>query len=217
MYHVTKEFPGGVAALKDINLEVGRGDFYFVTGASGAGKTTLLRLLIGMEQISEGQLLVNGRNLNRIPPSELTRLRRTIGFVFQDFKLLGNRTAMENVSLALEIQGLPPKAIRQRSYQALRSVGLAEIREYKARRMSGGEQQRVAIARALVNNPDILLADEPTGNLDPEMSREIMDQFLAIHRQGTTLLVATHNLDLVKYCGQRRIVLERGRLAGITE
>jgi len=217
MFNVSKEYPGGVSALKDISLEVCRGDFYFVTGASGAGKSTLLRLLIGMEQLTRGQLLVNGRNMNRIPPRELTRLRRTIGFVFQDFKLLNNRTAMENVALALEIHGLPPKTIRRRAFQALRAVGLGELREHKTRQLSGGEQQRVAIARALVNNPDILLADEPTGNLDPDMSREIMEQFLAIHSQGTTLLVATHNMDLVGYCGKKRIVLDRGSLTGITE
>jgi len=217
MYHVSKAFSGGVVALNDISLEVSRGDFYFVTGPSGAGKTTLLRLLIGMEEITEGQLLVNGRNLNRIPPEELTRLRRSTGFVFQDFKLLNNRTALENVALALEIHGLPPKTIKQRAYQTLRAVGLAEKRDQKARQLSGGEQQRVAIARALVNNPDILLADEPTGNLDPAMSREIMDQFLSIHEQGTTLLVATHSDELVEYCGKKRIVLEQGSFAGIME
>ncbi len=217
MYHLSKVYPGNVVALDDINLEVNRGDFFFVTGPSGAGKTTLLRLLIGMEQVSGGQLLVNGRNVSRIPPEELTRLRRTTGFVFQDFKLLEKRTAMENVALALEIKGLPPKKIRQKAYQALRSVGLAEKRDNKARLLSGGEQQRVAIARALVNNPDILLADEPTGNLDPALSREIMDQFLSIHEQGTTLLVATHSQDLLKYCGKKRIMLDGGKLVGITE
>ncbi len=217
LFNVSKEYPGGVAALQDVSLEVCRGDFCFVTGASGAGKTTLLRLLMGIEQITRGQLLVNGRNMNRIPPRELTRLRRTIGFVFQDFKLLANRTAMENVALALEIHGLPPRAVRSRVFHALRAVGLGEMREHKARRLSGGEQQRVAIARALVNNPDILLADEPTGNLDPDMSREIMDRFLAIHAQGTTLLVATHNLDLIEYCGKKRVVLDRGSLVGIME
>jgi cell division transport system ATP-binding protein len=217
MYHASKVFSGGVVALNDISLEVGRGDFYFVTGPSGAGKTTLLRLIIGMEEITGGQLLVNGRNLSKIPPEELTRLRKTTGFVFQDFKLLNNRTALENVALALEIHGLPPKKIRQKAYQTLRAVGLAEKRDQKTRQLSGGEQQRVAIARALVNNPDILLADEPTGNLDPAMSREIMDQFLSIHEQGTTLLVATHSEDLVEYCGKKRIMLDRGSFVGIME
>jgi cell division transport system ATP-binding protein len=217
MFHVSKEFPGGVAALNDISLEVGRGEFYFVTGPSGAGKSTLLRLIMGMESLTGGQLLVNGRNLTRIPSAELTRLRRSTGFVFQDFKLLNNRTAMENVALALQIHGLHPKTIRQKAYQTLRAVGLAEKRDQKTKQLSGGEQQRVAIARALVNHPDILLADEPTGNLDPAISREIMDQFLSIHRQGTTVLVATHSEEMVKYCGQKRILLERGRFVGIRE
>jgi len=217
MFHLTKTYAGGVAALKEITLEVSRGDFVFVTGPSGAGKTTLLRLLMGMESMTKGQLLVNGRNLSRIPSAELTRLRRSTGFVFQDFKLLDNRSAQENVALALQIHGLPPKEIRKRSYHALRSVGLADKRDQKTRQLSGGEQQRVAIARALVNNPDILLADEPTGNLDPAMSREIMDQFLSIHEQGTTLLVATHSEDLVNYCGKKRVVLEKGRLTSILE
>jgi len=211
-YHVTKVYPGGVTALKDLSLKLEQGEFLFITGASGAGKSTLLRILLGMERVSDGQLIVNGRNITRIPPSEWSRLRRTTGFVFQDFKLLGHRTALDNVALALEIHGLPPKAIRRRAYQALRAVGLAEKRDQKAIRLSGGEQQRVAIARALVNSPSILLADEPTGNLDPTLSREIMDQFLAIHREGTTLLVATHNREVVEYCGMRRIVLDRGML-----
>jgi len=217
MYHLSKEYAGGVVALKDVSLQVGRGEFYFVTGPSGAGKTTLLRLLVGMEEMTEGELIVNGRNLKRIPARELTRLRRTTGFVFQDFKLLNNRTALDNVAVALEIHGLPPRKIRQRAYNALRAVGLAEKRDQKTRQLSGGEQQRVAIARALVNDPDILLADEPTGNLDAAMSREIMDQFLAIHAQGTTLLVATHSEGLVSYCGKPRILLEHGRFLGIAE
>jgi len=212
-YHVTKTYPGGVTALNDLTLQLEKGEFLFITGASGAGKSTLLKILLGMEHVSDGQLIVNGRNITRIPPAEWARLRRTTGFVFQDFKLLANRSAMENVALALQIHGLPAQEVRQRAYQALRSVGLADKRDQKTIRLSGGEQQRVAIARALVNNPTILLADEPTGNLDPTLSREIMDQFLSIHKQGTTLLVATHNRDVVEYCGMRRIVLNKGALA----
>ena len=214
LFHVTKTYAGGVSALQDVSLDVEKGEFLFISGASGAGKSTLLKILMGMERITEGQLLVNRRNVTRIPPRELTRLRKTTGFVFQDFKLLNNRTALENVALALQIRGLPPRLIRKQAYQALRSVGLAEKRDKKTLQLSGGEQQRVAIARALVNNPLILLADEPTGNLDPTLSREIMDQFLAIHEQGTTLLVATHSEALVEYCGKKRLVLENGRIKG---
>lgn len=210
LFHVTKIYQGGSVGLKDVSLKVEKGDFLFITGASGAGKTTLLKLLFGMERATEGQLLVNGRNITRIPRMEMTKLRRITGFVFQDFKLLNNVTALENVALALQIQGLPPKEIRSRAYHALRSVGLADDRDKKPLQLSAGEQQRVAIARALANHPLILLADEPTGNLDSSLSREIMDQFLSINQQGTTLLVATHSEELIKYCGQKRINLHKG-------
>ncbi len=212
LFNVTKAYGGGVTALNEVSIQIEKGDFLFVAGSSGAGKTTLLKIIMGIEQVTRGQLVVNGRNVTRIPARELTRLRTETGFVFQDFKLLENRSAMENVALALQIQGLPPGEVRKRAYHALRSVGLADKRGQKPLRLSGGEQQRVAIARALVNNPLILLADEPTGNLDAALSREIMDQFLQIHQQGTTLLVATHDESLPAYCGKGRIVLDRGRL-----
>jgi cell division transport system ATP-binding protein len=212
MFNVTKTYGGGGAALQDVSVQIERGDFLFVTGPSGAGKTTFLKIIMGIERITQGQLLVNGRNVTRIPRRELTRLRRETGFVFQDFKLLGNRSALENVALALQIQGLPPGEVRKRAYHVLRAVGLGDKRDQKTIRLSGGEQQRIAIARALVNNPLILLADEPTGNLDGSLSREIMDQFLAIHQRGTTLLVATHNESLPVYCGKGRILLEKGRI-----
>ncbi len=198
--------------MADVTFNLDKGEFLFLTGSSGAGKSTLLKIILGIERMTHGQLLVNGRNVTRIPPKELTRLRREIGFVFQDFKLLQNRTAIQNVALALQIQGLPPKIIRNRAYKALRSVGLADKRDHKALRLSGGEQQRVAIARALVNDPLILLADEPTGNLDAALSLEIMDQFLEINNQGTTLVVATHNESILDYCGKKRIVLDKGKL-----
>ena len=212
LFNATKTFSGGVVALNDVSFNLEKGQFFFITGSSGAGKTTLLKIILGMERLTQGQLLVNGRNVTRIPPIELSRLRREIGFVFQDFKLLQNRTALQNVALALQVQGMPPKLIRQRTFQALRAVGLLEKRDHKAVRLSGGEQQRVAIARALVNNPLILLADEPTGNLDAALSREIMDQFLEINRQGTTLLMATHDESLIDYCNKAKIVLHKGRL-----
>lgn len=212
LFNVTKAYSGGVAALKDVSFQVDKGDFLFISGSSGAGKSTLLKIILGAERVTQGQLVVNGRNVTRIPASGLTRLRKETGFVFQDFKLLENRTALDNVALALQIHGLPPRDVRKRAYNALRAVGLGDKRDQKPLRLSGGEQQRVAIARALVNNPLILLADEPTGNLDAALSREIMDQFLHIHERGTTLLVATHDEGLPKYCGKKRIVLDKGRL-----
>jgi len=215
LFNATKTFPGGIVAINDISFSLDAGQFLFVTGSSGAGKSTLLKIILGMERLNQGQLLVNGRNVTRIPPAELRRLRREIGFVFQDFKLLQNRTAFQNVALALQVQGLSPKLIRRKCLQALNAVGLGEKRDHKAVRLSGGEQQRVAIARALVNSPLILLADEPTGNLDGDLSHEIMDQFLEINRQGTTLLVATHDEALIDYCDKKRIVLHKGRLAGL--
>lgn len=213
LFNVTKTYSGGVAALEDVSVQVERGEFLFISGSSGAGKTTLLKIILGVERVTQGQLVVNGRNVTRIPRRELTHLRKETGFVFQDFKLLENRSALENVALALQIRGLPPGEVRQRAYHALRAVGLADKRDQNPLCLSGGEQQRVAIARALVNNPLILLADEPTGNLDAGLSREIMDQFLEIHERGTTLLVATHNESLPAYCGKTRIVLDQGRLA----
>lgn len=212
LFNVTKTYGGGVVALKDVSIQIEKGNFLFISGSSGAGKTTLLKIILGVERVTEGQLVVNGRNVTRIPPKELTRLRRETGFVFQDFKLLENRSALQNVALALQIRGLPPRDVRKRAYHALRAVGLADKRDQKPLRLSGGEQQRVAIARALVNNPVILVADEPTGNLDAALSREIMDQFLHIHQRGTTLLVASHDESLPAYCGKKRIVLEKGRL-----
>lgn len=211
---VSKHYPGGGTGLDDVSFEVERGDFHFVVGPSGAGKTTLLKLVLGIERATRGQLVVNGRNVTQIPERLLRRLRRQMGFVFQDFKLLENRTALENVAVAMEVQGVPPKAVRKRAFNALRSVGLGDKRDMRPRRLSGGEQQRIAIARALVNDPLILLADEPTGNLDASLSLEIMDLFLRIHEQGTTLLVATHDETLLDYCGKGRIALDRGRLVG---
>lgn len=211
-HHVTKIYSGSTAALRDVSLEVPRGAFLFVTGPSGAGKSTLLRLILGVDRATQGQILVDGKNLTRMSHREMAYLRRRIGFVFQDFKLLPDRTVMENVALALKVQGVPPKQMMHKAYQALRAVGLADKRDQKPLRLSGGEQQRVAIARALVTEPFLLLADEPTGNLDRVLSQEIMEQFLRIHETGTTILVATHNEGLIDFCGKGRIVLEKGRL-----
>jgi cell division transport system ATP-binding protein len=179
MFHVSKSYAGGQSALRDVSLEVGKGELVFLTGPSGAGKTTLLRLLFADERPSEGQILVLGRNIARLSPARVPSLRRRIGVIFQDFKLLPYRTIEENVSLALQVLGRPPREIRARVFQMLKRVGLQHRRHHHPLSLSAGEQQRVAIARALVNEPSILLADEPTGNLDPDLTLEIMDLIAA--------------------------------------
>lgn len=210
-FHVSKHY-GANTALKDINLTIRKGEFLFITGASGAGKTTMLRLIFGAEKPTEGQILINKINLNRIGRLKLDLLRRDIGFVFQDFKLLNSKTVFQNVALALEIIGEKPSRIRKRTHQVLRSVGLSEKEKAFPLQLSGGEQQRVAIARALINDPMFLIADEPTGNLDPEITKEIMVLFRSINLRGTTLIVATHSYDLLKDTDQRVIHLDHGRL-----
>jgi cell division transport system ATP-binding protein len=213
MYHVSKSYMAGQYALQDVSLEVRRGEFVFLTGASGAGKTTLLELIFAAEQPSEGQILVLGRNVARIGAGAIPALRRRVGVVFQDFKLLDDRTVEENVRLALDVVGTPRREARTRVFQLLKSVGLQHRRFHHPRSLSGGEQQRVALARALVNEPEILLADEPTGNLDPELTVEIMDLIMAAAMRGTTVIVATHDHSLLERYGKRRIRLEGGRIA----
>ena len=199
-------------ALVDVNFRVSRGEFVFLTGPSGAGKTTLLRLIFGSERPSSGHILINGINLNRISRSRLDLLRRDIGFVFQDFKLLPKRTVFENVSLALEVTNERGTFIRKKTRHALKLVGLVEKEKAYPLQLSGGEQQRVAIARAIVKDPLILLADEPTGNLDPELTKDIMVLFRSIHLKGTTVVIATHSRDLLEDTAQRIILLNRGRM-----
>lgn len=213
MFHVYKNFASN-AALFDINLRVRPGEFVFLTGPSGAGKTTLLRVIFGAEKLSSGHILINGINLNRISRSKLDLLRRKIGFIFQDFKLLPRYTVFENVALALEVTGERPSFIRKRTRQALKSVGLADKERLYPLQLSGGEQQRVAIARAIVKDPLILLADEPTGNLDPDLTRGIMVVFRSIHMKGTTVVVATHSRELLKDTAQRTIFLRGGKIVG---
>ncbi len=203
---------GPKVALNDLNFRIRKGEFVFVTGPSGAGKTTLLRLFFGAEKPTSGHILINGINLNRIGQSKLDLLRRNIGFVFQDFKLLPNKTVFENVALALEVTGERPAFIRKKTHQTLRLVGLAEKEKAYPLQMSGGEQQRVAIARAIVRDPLILLADEPTGNLDPELTKDIMILFRSIHMRGTTVIVATHSRELLEDTAQRTIFLSHGRI-----
>ncbi len=213
LFHIYKSYRKDVHALSDVNLHVPKGDFLFVTGPSGAGKTTLFKLLFCEERATAGQILIGGRNVARLPPRQIPMLRRLIGVVFQDFKLLAGRTVFENVSLALEVRRAGREEIERKVPAALARLGLAhKVRAYPPT-LSGGEQQRVAIARALVNDPLILLADEPTGSLDPEASLEIMRLFTDANARGTTVVVATHNHDLVRHLGRRAVHLDQGRLA----
>ncbi|RLA96182.1 MAG: cell division ATP-binding protein FtsE [Deltaproteobacteria bacterium] len=212
-FRVSKTYPGGVTALEDVSFTVAKGEFVFVTGPSGAGKTTLLKLMILAEHPDRGEILIDGLNITRLPPSKVPYLRRKVGFVFQDFKLLRDRTVFENVALPLEVAGYSPKRMEKRIRQVLRLVGLHDgyLGQFPPR-LSGGEQQRVASARALINNPPILVADEPTGNLDPELTIEIMDLFEKTHRLGTTVIVATHDTSLVARYRKRAIALRKGRV-----
>ena len=212
MYHVDLRYTGGTYGLRDISLTLERGEFAFLTGSSGAGKTSLLRLLFGAEQPSAGQILVSGRNITRMTAAQVPALRRQIGVIFQDFKLLPERTVFENVAIALEIAGTAKREIRTRVWSLLKRLGLGHRIDHRPRTLSGGEQQRVAIARALVNDPPLLLADEPTGNLDPALALDIMDIIADAHARGTTVIVATHDPTLLERYRHRRIVLDAGRL-----
>jgi len=210
MYHVSKSYSGGMYALRDVSLEFRKGEFVFLTGPSGAGKTTLLKLLFAAERPSEGQIVVLGRNIARLGESAIPSLRRHVGVIFQDFKLLPRRTVEENVSLSLEVVGTPRRTIRARVFAILKQLGLQHRRYHHPLSLSGGEQQRVAIARALVNEPEVLLADEPTGNLDPDLTLDIMDLIASTATRGTTVIVATHELGLVARYGKRIVRLEGG-------
>jgi len=209
-----KVYGRGLYALRDLTLTIDKGDFVFLTGPSGAGKSTLLRLLLLQERPTEGDVIVGGRNLAHLSQTEVQAYRRTVGFVFQDFKLIATKTVFENVSFALRVLGLPVEQQRRRTYQVLKWVGLQHRLNSLPDELSGGEQQRVAIARALVNEPHLVLADEPTGNLDPDLSLEIMNLFREINAGGTTVVVATHDRELIKWVGRRVVQLEQGRLAG---
>jgi cell division transport system ATP-binding protein len=212
MFHIWKAFPGDPPALSDINLHVEKGEFVFLTGPSGAGKSTLLKLIFCAEKPTDGQLLVGGRNTAKIRASAIPYLRRNIGVVFQDFKLLPNRTVLENVSFALDVLGTPRLLAREKVQRMLKLVGLENKAESYPPKLSGGEQQRVVIARALVNDPTILLADEPTGNLDPKLAMEIMDLLNEVNVRGTTVVVATHDPMLLSRYPRRTIRLEKGRI-----
>jgi cell division transport system ATP-binding protein len=211
-YHVDKVYPSGVQALADVTLTIHPREFCFITGSSGAGKSTLLKHVIREERPSSGQILVNGRNLLELSRRQMPHFRRRIGVVFQNFRLIPKRTVFENVALLLTLQGVPLRERKRRAFESLRWVGLQGRMTALPEELSGGEQQRVAIARALVNRPVILLADEPTGNLDPQLAREIIALFREVNAAGTTVVVATHDKQLITDFGGRVILLHRGRV-----
>jgi len=213
MFHVSKSYAAGSFALRDVSLEFRKGEFVFLTGPSGAGKTTLLKLLFSAERPSEGQIVVLGRNIARLGQRAIPQLRRSIGVVFQDFKLLPRRTVEENVALSLDVAGTPRRVVRAKVFSILKQLGLQHRRYHHPLSLSGGEQQRIALARALVNEPEILLADEPTGNLDPDLTLDIMDLIASAATRGTTVVVATHELALVSRYGKRAVRLDDGGVA----
>lgn len=209
---VGKRYANGFDALSNVSFQLSPGEMTFLTGHSGAGKSTLLKLLLLMERPTEGKIIVAGQELGKLGNSRIPYYRRHVGVVFQDHQLLADRTVFDNVALPLRICGFPERDIGRRVRAALDKVGLLEREKYFPIALSGGEQQRVGIARAVVNKPPILMADEPTGNLDPELSAEIMRLFEDFSQVGVTVLIATHDLDLVHRFGHRELVLRRGRL-----
>jgi cell division transport system ATP-binding protein len=215
-YHLSKVYNRGVYALRDLTLVIDKGEFLFLTGASGAGKSTLLRMLLCAERPTEGQLKVGGRVLSDLSRAEIQAYRRTVGFVFQDFRLVPRFTVFQNVAFVMLVLGVDLAARQRKTFQVLKWVGLQHRMNALPEELSGGEQQRVAIARALVNDPQIILADEPTGNLDPELSIDIMNLFRDINARGTTVLVATHDRDMIRHVGRRSITLDHGRLVETT-
>ncbi len=209
---LSKMYGRGVYALRDVTISADKGEFVFLTGPSGAGKSTLLRILIHQELPSEGTVVVGGRELARLSPRQVQAYRRTVGFVFQDFKLIPTKTVHENVELVPRVLGETSVQQQRRAFQVLKWVGLQHRMNAFPPELSGGEQQRVAIARALVNEPALILADEPTGNLDPDLSLEIMNLFRDINARGTTVLVATHDRELIRRVGRRTIILDHGKV-----
>ena len=209
---VSKTYTRGVYALRDLSLRIDKGDFVFLTGPSGAGKSTLLRMLLRQDVPTDGELTVDGRNLATLNRRQVQAYRRSLGFVFQDFKLLPNKTVLENVSFVPRVLGMAVTQQQRRTFQVLKWVGLQHRMGAYPMELSGGEQQRVAIARALVNDPAIILADEPTGNLDPDLSLEIMNLFREINARGTTVLVATHDRELIRRVGRRSVTLDHGHI-----
>ena len=213
--HLSKRYSRGLYALQDLTLTVEKGEFVFLTGPSGAGKSTFLRLLLRQDTPSDGEIIVNGFNLASLTRSQIQEYRRGIGFIFQDFKLIKSRTVFENIAFALDVLGVPTNQQRRRAFQVLKWVGLQHRMDAYPLELSGGEQQRIAIARALVNDPALIIADEPTGNLDPDLSLEIMNLFREINAGGTTVMVATHDRELIRLVGRRTILLDQGRVVEV--
>ncbi len=210
--NLSKMYARGVYALNDLNLSIGKGEFVFLTGPSGAGKSTLLRLLLRQEAPNAGQLIVNGRSLSKMTAGQVQTYRRTVGFVFQDFKLIPTRTVYENITFVPRVLGQPIAIQRRKAFQVLKWVGLQHRMNAFPLELSGGEQQRVAVARALINDPALVLADEPTGNLDPDLALDIMNLFRDINARGTTVLVATHDRELIRRVARRTLAIEQGRI-----
>ena len=213
---VSKVYSRGVYALRELSLRIDKGEFVFLTGPSGAGKSTLLRLLLRQETPTEGRLVVGGRDLSRLSVRQVQAYRRSLGFVFQDFKLLPNKTVLDNVAFVPRVLGMAPTLQQRRTFQVLKWVGLQHRMNAYPLELSGGEQQRIAIARALVNDPVIIIADEPTGNLDPDLSLEIMNLFREVNARGTTVLVATHDRELIRRVGRRALTLDHGRIVEVS-
>ena len=212
MDHVSKTYPSGVEALKDVSLNIRKGEFVFIVGSSGSGKSSLIKLLMKEIEPSSGHIMMNGKDLGRLRGRHISKFRRNLGVVFQDFRLLKDRNVYENVAFAQRVIEVPTRVIRRRVPSVLSLVGLTDKYKSYPKELSGGEQQRVALARALVNNPFVLLADEPTGNLDPKNSWEIMNLLNEINKRGTTVIVVTHNRDIVDMMQKRVITMNKGVL-----
>jgi len=213
--HLSKQYSRGVYALRDLSISIDKGEFVFLTGPSGAGKSTFLRLLLREDLPSEGELTVAGRDLSTMSASQLQSYRRSLGFVFQDFRLISRMTVFQNVAFVMRVLGVTDIVQQRKTFQVLKWVGLQHRMNALPEELSGGEQQRVAIARALVNEPQLVIADEPTGNLDPDLSLEIMNLFREINSRGTTVVVATHDRELIRRVGRRSITLNHGHVVEI--
>ena len=209
---MTKKYPNGTLALNDVSLRIADGEFVFIVGSSGAGKSTLIKLMLREERATSGVIKVNGKNLGKMPRYKIPKFRRSIGVVFQDFRLIPNMTAYDNVAFALRVTNVSSKEIKRKVPYVLSLVGLANKAKCKPDELSGGEQQRVALARALVNSPSLIIADEPTGNIDPELSFEIVDLLNEINKLGVTIVMVTHEHDLVQQFNRRVITIEKGEV-----